>query len=677
LGSAALDTLTRIDHRMRFFLCMTLFLLLLLLLPSPGLAQERVVIGPGDTVNLTVMDQAALTKRFPVSPQGTITLDLVGEVPVAGISPSELEADLRRRLAAFLVNPRVQVQIEAAQRVFVFGDVPTPGPVVLTANMTLLEALTRAGYKSVSEVVVVRPRSQGPAPIDAPGAQVVRVNLRELEKDIEAGRLERNLLLRGNDTIYVPADDPNRIHVTGAVRNPGPYSIPEGTTVLQALSLAGGATEDASVGRLRITRVVKGDLKSIGVAVDDAVEPGDTVIVPERLPLPAIETGMPRQDPANLPGTIWFGPSLSMRPVFAVKRIGIDSNVFNEAEASTDFVVEAGPRLETVFARERIKVDATGELDVVHYVKYTTERSVNSAARGGVEMTPADRLRFRISGSTTNTRQRLDYVLDKRVRRAERTFDGQVEFRPLRRLTLEFSTRDFDRVIPEAHNAFNESVALTERVRSVTAAVRLAVSPLTDLFISSSAATHRFKHLARKDSDATEVYVGGEFKDNALVSGTVRIGYLRHLGLTDVAPDLERVVGGANLYWDALEQTRLGVRLERTTGNAFLPEFSNDLVRRAGGSIRQGFLRRFDVLLEGYEEHHTYEHFLAPAGLRPPDREELIQRYVAEFGFRVQALRMGVGMQFDRRLSAVATRRYEGVRMLFSLSYGALQTRVI
>ena len=108
------------------------------------------------------------------------------------------------------------------------------------------------------------------------------MNLRELERDLEQGRLSRNVILEEGDTVFVPRFDPNRIYVSGQVQNPGAFSVPEGTTVLQALTLAGGPTPDAALGRVKILRVVDGNQKRLDAELDDIVQPRDTILVPER-----------------------------------------------------------------------------------------------------------------------------------------------------------------------------------------------------------------------------------------------------------------------------------------------------------------------------------------------------------------------------------------------------------
>ena len=253
----------------------------------PASAQSGYKLRSHDTLVVTVAGQPDFaSKKYVVDQTGDVLLPLVGAVPAVGLTVEELAKELRRRLAdGFLVDPQVRVDVERPKRVFVFGGVATPGMYPLSDNMTLIELLAKTGYGSASEALIIRPRaSRDPAlPADDADSDVIRVNLRELEKDLESGDLTRNLLLQEGDTVYIPRFDPNRVFVSGAVRSPGAYSVPKDTTVLQALTLAGGPTPEASLGRTRILRLIDGKQESIDARLDDVVKPGDTILVRQRI----------------------------------------------------------------------------------------------------------------------------------------------------------------------------------------------------------------------------------------------------------------------------------------------------------------------------------------------------------------------------------------------------------
>jgi polysaccharide export outer membrane protein len=145
--------------------------------------------------------------------------------------------------------------------------------------MTLLEVLSRAGSTTPAagdEALIVRAQKGKEPSDDNPDENSVRVNIRQLQ----TGAVNSNVALRDGDTIFVPRAQ--SVYIYGQVRSPGAYSIEQGTTVLQALSLAGGLSDRGSSARIRIIRLVDGKKKEVKVKMDDVVAPGDTIVVPER-----------------------------------------------------------------------------------------------------------------------------------------------------------------------------------------------------------------------------------------------------------------------------------------------------------------------------------------------------------------------------------------------------------
>ena len=242
------------------------------------------VIGPQDILNIQVFDQADLGGKYAVETDGSFSFPLIGRITAAGLTLRKFETELKKKLAdGYFRNPQVTVAIEQyrSQRVFVMGEVRNPGPVALTGGMTLIEALSRAGStlpSSSGEVAIVRaPGAKGPVlPDPALGAEILRASIR----DLEGGSMKQNVELRDGDTIFVPRAE--SAYVFGQVKSPGAYAIQKDTTVLQALSLAGGVTENGAMNRIRVVRMVGGEKKELKVKLTDLVKPGDTVIVPEK-----------------------------------------------------------------------------------------------------------------------------------------------------------------------------------------------------------------------------------------------------------------------------------------------------------------------------------------------------------------------------------------------------------
>jgi protein involved in polysaccharide export with SLBB domain len=93
-------------------------------------------------------------------------------------------------------------------------------------------------------------------------------------------RAVAEIQLHDGDTIFVPRAE--SVYVFGHVKNPGAYGVQKNTTVLQALSLAGGVTENAAMNRIQVIRIENGSKKELKVKLTDEVRPEDTIMVPQR-----------------------------------------------------------------------------------------------------------------------------------------------------------------------------------------------------------------------------------------------------------------------------------------------------------------------------------------------------------------------------------------------------------
>jgi polysaccharide export outer membrane protein len=261
-------------------------ILLALTLTASAQAIDSYVIGPQDVLTIQVFDQADLGGKYTVETDGTFSFPLIGRVKAGGMTLRGFEGELKKMLSdGYFRNPQVTVGVETyrSQRVFVMGEVRSPGPVPLTGGMTLIEALARAGSTMPSasgELAIVRAK-QGATGPEIPGQRedvdVVRASIRELE----GGAMSQNVQLHDGDTIFVPRAE--SIYVFGQVRTPGAYALVQrDTTVLQALALAGGITENGARNRVKIVRIMNGATKEIKVKDTDLVRAGDTIIVPEK-----------------------------------------------------------------------------------------------------------------------------------------------------------------------------------------------------------------------------------------------------------------------------------------------------------------------------------------------------------------------------------------------------------
>jgi len=240
---------------------------------------EAYVIGPQDNLSIIVTDENDLTGKYRVDSDGTISMPYLQRVPVAGLSLAEAQAKITQLLQKdYIRNPQVRVEVDQfkARSVIVNGEVRNPGKVSLPGTtISLLEALILAGSPTTSaanEVIVIHPPRPGEKPVDP-----ITVNRR----DLELGRAGREVVLLDGDIVNVP--QAKRFYISGFVKNPGYYVLDTGTTVSQAIVLAGGLNDRGSDRRVHVNRMVNGKMVDLPIELEDRVEPNDEIKIRSRI----------------------------------------------------------------------------------------------------------------------------------------------------------------------------------------------------------------------------------------------------------------------------------------------------------------------------------------------------------------------------------------------------------
>ena len=263
--------------------------------PRAGGAQASVtpeapndyVVGFQDVLKVTVFDEPTMSGSYRVDSDGSFQYPMLGRVSAAGMKPRDIAAAIKTKLEDGYIN-RAQVTVDVEQfrsrSIFIVGEVRSPGKYPMTGEMTLIEALAAAGSttpNASTEVLILRPRDSTSAqpltPDQIDQANVSRVSL----ADLQLGRLSENVSLVEGDTIFVPKAQ--KFFITGQIKSPGAYTYERGLTVLQAISLAGGLTDKGSNRRIKVIRAVKGKKVDEAVDLNDVIQPGDTLVIPQRL----------------------------------------------------------------------------------------------------------------------------------------------------------------------------------------------------------------------------------------------------------------------------------------------------------------------------------------------------------------------------------------------------------
>ena len=183
------------------FFSFLFFLFLLSASVSPSYSQNyNYVMLPGDVLHISVWREETMNQEVVVLPDGTITFPLVGTMAVRGMTPQELQSDIRERLKPYIPDAPVTVSVKAplGHKVSVIGQVREPGEIILDKRMGVMQALSQVGgltpYAEEDDIIVIRTNEDGE-----------EVTLEFPYHRISRGRdLDKNFDLLPGDVIVVP-----------------------------------------------------------------------------------------------------------------------------------------------------------------------------------------------------------------------------------------------------------------------------------------------------------------------------------------------------------------------------------------------------------------------------------------------------------------------------------------
>jgi polysaccharide export outer membrane protein len=248
----------------------------MLLMGSTIAMANDYVVGEGDVLKITVYEQEGLSTVVRVSADNTIRVPLLGQVGIKAMTVSQVARKLTELYAdGYLVSPQVNVFVDQyrSKKVIILGQVSKPGLYELQGRTTLLELISKAGGLTgdAGTTVTVKRKATDAA------QKALQIDIRKL---IEKGDAALNVEIRDGDNIYVSKAD--IFYVTGEVKKPGSYKYEEGMTIIKAVTTAGGFSQIAAKGRVKIIRKTTTGEKVIeNCNMDVPVLPGDVIVVPE------------------------------------------------------------------------------------------------------------------------------------------------------------------------------------------------------------------------------------------------------------------------------------------------------------------------------------------------------------------------------------------------------------
>ena len=185
---------------------------------------EEYKIQYGDQLDVKFLYNPELNENLPVRPDGRITLQIVGDLMVVGMTPTQLSEALKARYAAEIKKPEITVIVRqfAAQKIFVDGEVGRPGLVPLVGAMTVSQAITQSGgfgYDARKTQVIVIRQNPGGKPF------VAVVDILQVQRGID---MTNDINLMPYDMVYVPKSQIAEVDkwVAQYIRNLLPFALP-------------------------------------------------------------------------------------------------------------------------------------------------------------------------------------------------------------------------------------------------------------------------------------------------------------------------------------------------------------------------------------------------------------------------------------------------------------------
>jgi polysaccharide export outer membrane protein len=236
------------------------------------------VLGAGDVVRITVFNNPELATDARISETGAISFPLIGNVPVVGLTISQAQDAIAKKLGEGHFVAKAQVNILptllVGSQVTVVGHVNRPGRYPLqTTNTHVSDALAAAGGVDgvgADTIILIQHR----------GGKEIRKPLDVTELFVKGS--EQDELVQGGDTLYVPREPV--FYIYGEVEKPGACRLERHMTVMQGLAVGGFANEKGSERRTQMYRQDDdGKMHEVDVNLTDMLKPNDVIFVRLRI----------------------------------------------------------------------------------------------------------------------------------------------------------------------------------------------------------------------------------------------------------------------------------------------------------------------------------------------------------------------------------------------------------
>jgi hypothetical protein len=377
-------------------------------------------------------------------------------------------------------------------------------------------------------------------------------------------------------------------------------------------------------------------------------------------------------DPADA-ARFHFG-ALRFTPSIALSNLGVDSNVFNEAnDPKQDTTAAIGPsvNLWLKMGRSRLSGKASGQY--LYFKEYANQRAWNTVDDGRWEL-PLSRVTPFLTGAFSDVKDRPGYEIDSRVRLKERRAGAGTAVRLSGKSELrlgfqrgQFQYDDKDLVVGD-----QIALGLDRRTDTEILDLRVRLTPLTTFAVQSTVTQERFDTQEFRNANAFAILPGFELKPEALISGTAFVGVKRFTSLRDEVPDFTGLVASVGTKY-IVRSTQFEVRATRDLAFSYQVLQPYYALTDTGLVVTERITYKWDVIGRTSWQSLAYRNVTGAVQLG--ERTDHSWQLGTGVAYRIgETLRIGLDANYYRRNAPEAEyRNFEGLRVGASFSYGLPQ----
>jgi polysaccharide export outer membrane protein len=166
---------------------------------KPVEVKPEYVVGEGDTLHIDVWQEPEVSQNVVVRPDGKVSLPLVNEIKISGMTPLEIQGLVAEKLKTFVNQPKVTVTVMEvhSRKAFITGEVAHPGEYPLNTQVTVLQLIAQAGgftpFAKTESIMILR--------VSDGKEQRLKFKYKEV---LRGKNTDQNIALEPGDTVVVP-----------------------------------------------------------------------------------------------------------------------------------------------------------------------------------------------------------------------------------------------------------------------------------------------------------------------------------------------------------------------------------------------------------------------------------------------------------------------------------------